>query len=81
MKKYILILLIAIAAIMPFFMFRDKLKRTFIEEKPFCRIDLKACRDNILKYLKLRQDKLALSEVEKVLSVEPEDLCALWAKA
>lgn len=85
MKKYILVSLILIAGVVPFFIFRDlfsPLKRTLIEkEKPFCRIDLTACRENILKYLRLRQDKLAWLEIEKALSVEPEDLCALWAKA
>lgn len=81
MKRYILVLLILLAGVMPFFIFKDKLRQPLKQEKLVCGIDLKVCQENILKYLKLRQDKLALGEIEKVLSVEPDDVCALWGKA
>lgn len=82
MKKYILVLIILLAGVMPLFIFKDKLRQPLIEqEKLVCAIDLKTYQDNILKYLKLRQDELALKETQKLLSVKPDDLCALWAKA
>lgn len=85
MKKYILVLLITAAAIVPFFIFRNRycpLTSPVIKKKGLTgRIELKAYQDNILKYLKLRKDELALAEAKKILSVKPDDTSALWAKA
>ena len=82
MKKYILIILIAIAGIAPFFMFKDRLKPPLGgKEKLYCSIQLKKCQENLLNYLKLRKDALAALEIEKILAIDPNDLCALWAKA
>lgn len=75
MKKYILVLLILVAAVVPFFMFGSRYSQEKIE------IDLDECHQNLLDYLKIRKDKLALIETEKILAVEPNDLCGLWAKA
>lgn len=44
-------------------------------------MELKTCQENLLKYLKLRQDNLAQKEAEKILAIAPDDLCALWGKA
>lgn len=65
---------------MPFLVPRDKgpaVKR----EAEFCSLDLKACQDNIIRYLKERKDTLAQEEINKVLSVSGDDRCALWAQA
>ncbi|MBU3958344.1 MAG: tetratricopeptide repeat protein [Candidatus Omnitrophica bacterium] len=90
MKKYVLVLVILVAAVVPFFLFEDRycpLRSHLIKQEkrrvqrmrlPF---DLDGSRKNILRNLKLRKDKLALAEAEKILLVEPGDLCALWAKA
>ncbi|MFH1889111.1 MAG: hypothetical protein ABH806_03365 [Candidatus Omnitrophota bacterium] len=82
MKKNILILFIGIAAILPFFMFRNTtcpLSRPVLS--PARTIDLKASQDELLHLLKIRNDALAEAEAERILSVEPNDICALWAKA
>lgn len=85
MKKYILVLLILIAVAAPFFIFKDRycpLSTVLIkDDKPIHAIDLKTNQTNMLKHLKYRKDKLALAEAEEILSQEPSDLCALWAKA
>ena len=85
MKKYILVLLILFAAAAPFFIFRDRtppLTQTAKGRGELRRsIDLSACQENLLNYLKSRKDKPALIEAEKILSVEPGDSCALWGKA
>lgn len=39
------------------------------------------CEDDISKYLKTRKDDLALAESEKILSVDPDNIFALWVKA
>lgn len=87
-KKYILALLILAAAAAPFFAFKGKysvcVQAPSERKGSICPIDLTACQENILRYLKLRKDGLARDEIEKVLSVKPDDLCALcalWAKA
>lgn len=51
------------------------------EEALSCSIDLKMCRENLLKYLKTRKDKLAETEIAKIISIQRDDECALWAKA
>lgn len=72
-------LLIAIAGVAPFFVF---MSQPLTEKKELvCRIDLKICQENLLKYLKARKDKLAAEEIEKILSIERDNLCALWGKA
>ncbi|MDD4894995.1 MAG: hypothetical protein PHW54_06780 [Candidatus Omnitrophica bacterium] len=85
MKKIIFIILILIAAILPFFIFRNMncpLKRSSAEKQVLvCSIDLEICRQNLLRYLKLRKEGLAQAEIDKILSVERDDACALWAKA
>lgn len=72
MRKYIFVLLVLIAAIVPFFMVKNNscpAKNALAPTVDF------------LQDLKLRKDNLALAEIEKVLAVNPEDLSALWAKA
>lgn len=88
MKKYALILLILLTAVASFFIFKDRtcpLARNYIErnkqDKIISAIDLKACQDNFMKCLKLRRDKLALAEIEKILLLKPDDSLALWGKA
>ena len=51
------------------------------EQPALSKIDLNACRENFLNLLKSRQDGYALKEIEKVLSLNPDDATALWAKA
>lgn len=79
MKKIILIALILTAAISPLIFLRAKPAPK--KQELVCSLDLKACQDNLLKYLKLRQDNLAQGEIDKILSIQRDDLCALWAKA
>lgn len=79
MKKYILILLILVAAVVPIFVFRSELLKE--KKELICILDLKTSQEELLKYLKIRKDKLAQEEVDKILSIEPDDTCALWAKA
>lgn len=85
MKKFTFILLILIAAIVPFFIFRNincPFKRSSREKQTLtCSIELKTCQENLLKYLKLRKDNLAEKEVDKILKIQPNDICALWGKA
>ena len=79
MKKIILIALILIAGIAPVIFFRGK--QAVKKQELVCRIDLKSSQENLLKYLKLRKDVLAEEETKKILSIEPDDVCALWARA
>lgn len=72
----------------PFFIFKGDycpLRHSLIlkneKEKLNSSIDLKTCQDIFLKYIKLRKDSLALIEIEKILSVQPNDISALWGKA
>lgn len=65
MKKYILVLLILIASV----------SQGLCEPCPFEK------GQGLLKYLKIRKDKLALAESEKILAVKPDDATALWVKA
>jgi len=85
MKRFLLILPILIAAILPFFIFKNinrNPKQFSIQGPPqVCSINLKACRENMLRYLKLRKDKLAQKEIEKILSVHRDDTSAMWAEA
>lgn len=88
MRKSTLVLLIFIAGIIPFFIFRDRRcslirysAKEITEEEPAGNIDIKNCTQNLLKYLKIRKDNLALKEAGKILSIEPDNTCALWAKA
>ncbi len=83
MKKYFLVLLIAIAAAVaaaPFFVFKNP-RPLLIQNKPSANLESKPCRETPLKYLKLRKDNLALSEAEKILAADPNDLCAWWVRA
>jgi len=82
MKRIIFVLLIAVAAIVPFLIFKNitcPLSRP--KENLTYTIELKTCQENLLKYLKLRKDNLATKEVDKILKMQPDDLCALWGKA
>jgi len=79
MKKIILVLLILTAAAAPVIFLRGK--QAAKKQELVCGIDLKASGDNLLKYLKLRKDGLAKEESKKILLVERDDVCALWAKA
>lgn len=81
MKKYILVLFIAIAAVMPFFAFRGVTPSLESPGTGVCSFDLGACEENLLQYLRARKDLLAEAEADKILSVEPDNTCALWAKA
>lgn len=82
MKRIILVLLIASAAIVPFVVFKNMTcPLSLPKENLTCSIDLKICQKNILKYLKLRKDNLASGEIEKILAIQPDDVCALWGKA
>jgi len=87
MKKYLLVLLIASAAVAPFFIFRNAtcpLRRALAPkaaETTYPAQDIGVAQDNLLQHLKLRKDKLALIEAEKILSQEPDNLTALWGKA
>ena len=65
---------------MPIIVFRHPL---VVREKKeeVCPLDLKACQDKVLEYLRTRKDILAAKEIEKILKVYPDDLCALWGKA
>jgi len=85
MKKIILVLVILIAAIMPFFIFKNTtcpFKRSPAKKQtPVCNLDLKICQENLIRYLKLRKEGLAQAEIEKILAVQRDDACALWAKA
>lgn len=88
MKKYILVLLITIAAIVPVLVFKGnycprKKPVTAVEAKKqdVPSVDLKVRQENLLKYLKLRKDNLAAKEIDKILSKWPDDICALWARA
>jgi tetratricopeptide (TPR) repeat protein len=44
-------------------------------------MDIKASESEMLRYLKERNDLLAAQKAEVVLSVQPGNICALWAKA
>jgi len=85
MKKFILVLVIAILGVAPFFIFKDvycPLSRPVAGKANLAgNVDLKACQENLLGYLKIRKDKLAQKETEKILSKWPDDICALWGKA
>lgn len=82
MKKFTFILLILIAAIVPFVVFKNATRPVSRpKESLTCSIELKSCQENILKYLKLRKDNLASREIEKILAIQRDDICALWGKA
>ena len=90
MKKYILVLLVAVAAWAPLYIFRNYqcpfkqvLAPPVTEGKKTAlpATDLSRSEDNFLNYLRLRKDVLALAEIEKILSLQPDDLSALWGKA
>ena len=80
-------LAILIAAAAPLLMLKNQvcpLSRTISvikKKQPAPALDINAARTNLLQYLKLRKDSLALIEIEKVLSVKPDDSTALWGKA
>jgi len=69
MKKYILALLVLIAAIAPFFIFKNT------------HTAAQAVREHFFKYLRARKDNLALEEIEKMLAIDPNNLSAIWGKA
>jgi tetratricopeptide (TPR) repeat protein len=82
MKKYFLVLFIAAMAAAPFFLFKNTPRiRPVTPKQPCANLESKPCQKDLLKYLKLRKDALALSEADKVLAVEPDDLCAWWVRA
>jgi tetratricopeptide (TPR) repeat protein len=90
MRKFILSLFIFFAALAPFLIFKnqpcplsqvssavkDNIRVSFIP-----RAQLKSSEEIFLNYLKSRKDNLALVEIEKILSVEPDNITALWGKA
>lgn len=82
MKKYFLVFLLCIAIIIPFFIFRSqKPSPAPLREKKIDESQIKVLKNTFLNDLKLRRDKLALLNIKKVLSIEPEDIDAMWAKA
>lgn len=82
MKKIILVLVISAVGVVSSLFFKNLTCTVHQAKKNLtCSIDLKACRDNLLKYLKLRKEGLAELEIEKILSIQRDDVCALWAKA
>jgi tetratricopeptide (TPR) repeat protein len=87
MKKYILFLLVLICVIAAFFLFRTSPRPSFgrpwsaQKASGLANPALQACQDNLAKYLKSRQDELALAQINKIISIDPADLCALWARA
>lgn len=84
MRKYELVLLVAIAGILPIFMFQSPycpLSRAFVQEKAAEGTELKKYEKNILGYLKAREDALALREIDKALARDKDNPVALWAKA
>ncbi len=85
MKKLILILLILVAMIAPFFVLKN-LKRPFLRSQGVKQtlassMELKTFQDNLLKYLKLRKEELAKGEIDRILAIRRDDICALWARA
>lgn len=50
-------------------------------QKEFSALDLKDRQEKLLNYLRVRKDSLAQAEADKILSVEPDNIYALWAKA
>lgn len=82
MRKIILLLVILAAGVVLSILFKNFTCPAKQQKKDLiCNIDLKACQDNLLKYLKLRKEGLAEGEIEKILSIQRDDVCALWAKA
>ncbi len=84
MKKIIFAAVVSVAAIASLLIFKSaKCPQRPSSEKPelVCSIDLEVCRQNLLKYLKLRKEHLARAEINKILEAEADDPCALWAKA
>jgi len=79
MRKYIWVLLIVIAGIMPLWMLHNQ--PAIEKQKQILPVDLKTCQDNLLKYLKVREDNLATEEINKILAQWPDDICALWGEA
>lgn len=82
MKKVILIAFILAAGLVYFLAVNNKAcKLTRPGREAACSVDLRECQEKVLKYLKERKDDLALEEIAKIISIDPDDTCALWAKA
>lgn len=86
MKKFILVLIIAIAIFGLVWLYKNRicpLSRTLISKEKTVpsNIELKPCQENLLKYLKSRKDNLALGEADKILATDPNNTCAWWARA
>lgn len=84
MKKYILVLLILFVAVAAFLIIKKSspINPPAKDNKDIIRnVDLKASQGNLLKFLRQRNDALASREIKRILSAEPENLPALWAKA
>ncbi len=74
MKKTNLIVLITIAAVLPFFIFKGGVPTV---------ADLKIAesQQQLLEYLRVRDDVQAGRLAQEILAIEPDNLTALWAKA
>jgi tetratricopeptide (TPR) repeat protein len=81
MKKYFMIMLLLASIVAPFLIFHDNKPAIMNQTLLAPAEDLNAYNTNLLNYLKTRQDNLALEQAQKILSLEPNDLSALWAKA
>lgn len=85
MRKYIWVLLIAVAGVVPILLFKGTycpLRKPVVDKGNVAgNVDLKTCQNNLLKYLKFRKENLASKEIEKILLKWPEDICALWGRA
>lgn len=80
MKKYFLAILLSVVMVAPFFILRGSCPLLNQAVKAPAQ-DLNVYQDSFLKYLKTREDNLALEQAEKILSMYPDNLSALWAKA
>ncbi|MDD4980007.1 MAG: hypothetical protein PHC54_01865 [Candidatus Omnitrophica bacterium] len=81
MRKFILVLLILTAGIIPVWLVMNQKRAAVKKEELVCPVNLNASRGKLLEYLRLRKDNLAVKEADKILVVWPGDTCALWAKA
>lgn len=79
MKKIILVIMVAALGVIPLVILNRK--EAPRKRAEFCRLDLKQAQDQVLEYLRVRKDKLAEIEMNKILAIAPDDICALWAKA
>lgn len=81
MRKYILILLISIAAVAPWFVFKNKHSLHTLKIRVIKKEDLNKLIGEAVALLKNRKDKDALVIFDKILRNEPDNLDALSGKA